>query len=344
MSIAFITAALRRVAAAAAAAAAALLLSATVHAADPAPEGGKAPTYTMNIANVADDSHPINIALVQFQRNVQQATHGDLQVLIHHSSARGGENEIIEKVNSGELEAAMPMSGSFWEKYNPAANVSLIPFLFTSLVGARRAWDGSFGAKFAREIIEPNGAYVLSYWESGYRHMTNSDHPITTPSDMAGIRFRTSFNDMKIQMFQALEADVVMMQFAEVYDALKSGAVGGQENPAANIMASDLYEVQKYLSLTGHMYDNCVFAVNRKWFDALPLSYQRILKYEARQARAIDLSLSDETRFIERLKELGMEVNEVDRSAFQQAMKPIWERFSREHGPEWIEAAVNAQM
>ena len=342
MNTAFITAALRRTAAAAAAAA--LMLSAAADAADASPEETRQPSYTMNIANVADDSHPINIALEQFRRNVEQATHGDLQVLIHHSSARGGENEIIEKVNAGELESGMPMSGSFWEKYNPAANVSLIPFLFTSLVGARNAWNGAFGAKFTREIIEPNGAYVLAYWESGYRHMTNSDHPITKPSDMAGIRFRTSFNDMKIQMFQALSADVVMMQFAEVYGALKSGAVGGQENPAANIMASNLHEVQKYLSLTGHMYDSCVFAVNRKWFDGLPLSYQRILKYEARQARAIDLSLSDETRFIERLKELGMEVNEVDRAAFQQAMRPIWERFNREHGPEWIEAAVNAQL
>lgn len=306
--------------------------------------GEPRPTYIMNIANVADESHPINIALEQFRLNVHKATHGDLQVVIHHSSARGGEIEIIEQVNSGALESAMPMSGSFWEKYDRAANVSLIPFLFTSLLGARKAWDGDFGLKFAREIIEPHGAYVLSYWESGYRHMSTSSRPIHLPEDMKGIRFRTSFNDMKIQMFEALQADVVMMKFAEVYEALKSGQVGGQENPAANILASDLHEVQQYLSLTGHMYDNCVFAVNSKWFDSLPLSYQRILKYEARQARALDLSLSDETRFIERLKELGMKVNEVDRKAFQQVMHPIWERFNREHGPEWIDAATRAQL
>ena len=235
------------------------------------------------------------------------------------------------------------MSGSFWERYDTAANVSLLPFLFETLEGARKAWNGEFGQKFAKEIIEPNGAYVLSYWESGYRHLSTKDKPIVKPEDMQGIKFRTSENDMKVQMFKAFDANVVMLPFSELFTALQQGTVSGQENPAANILASSLYEVQKYLSLTGHMYDNCVFGVNKNWFDKLPKDLQAIVKEEADKARTLDLQLSDESKFINGLKDKGMIVNEVDKEAFRAKVKPIWDKFAKDHGSEWIDLALKSQ-
>ena len=128
--------------------------------------------YTMNIGHVAGAEHPINIALKQFKENVEKRTSGKVAVNVYDSGSLGGELEMLEQMNLGTLESSVIMSGSFWERYDTAANVSLIPFLFESLEGARKAWNGEFGQKFAKDIIEPNGAYVLSYWESGYRHLS----------------------------------------------------------------------------------------------------------------------------------------------------------------------------
>lgn len=300
--------------------------------------------FVMNIGHVAGGEHPINIALKQFKQRVEERTGGKVAVNVYDSGSLGGELEMMEQMNLGTLESSVIMSGSFWERYDTAANVSLIPFLFESLESARKAWAGEFGDKFAREIIEPNGAYVLSYWESGYRHLSCNDHPVYKPEDMKGIKFRTSENDMKVQMFEAVDANVVMLPYSELFTALQQGTVSGQENPAANILASSLYEVQKYLSLTGHMYDNCVFGVNKNWFDGLPEEYKQIIREEAMSARDLDFELSDESKFIEELKKRGMEVNEVEKDLFVEAMKPIWDRFNQEHGPEWIDVALKSQQ
>lgn len=299
--------------------------------------------FTMNIGHVAGAEHPVNISLKQFKENVEKRTNGDLAINIYDSGSLGGELEMLEQMNLGTLESSVIMSGSFWERYDTAANVSLLPFLFDSLDGARKAWNGEFGKKFAKEIIEPNGAYVLSYWESGYRHLSSNDRPIVKPQDMKGIKFRTSENDMKVQMFKSLDSNVVMLPFSELFTALQQGTVSGQENPAANILASSLYEVQKYLSLTGHMYDNCVFGVNKTWFDKLPDNYKAIVKEEATKARLLDLELSDETKFISKLKDKGMIVNEVDKDAFREQIKPVWDKFAKEHGSAWIDLAIKSQ-
>ena len=97
------------------------------------------------------------------------------------------------------------------------------------------------------------------------------------------------------------------------------------------------------MSLTGHMYDNCVFGVNKKWFDKLPEDAQAIIKEEAAKSRTLDLDLSDETKFIAKLKEKGMKVNEVDKEAFRAMVKPIWDKFNKDHGPEWIDLALKSQ-
>ena len=153
----------------------------------------------------------------------------------------------------------MQMGAANWEGYNEEAGVALLPFLFPDIEKARKAWNGEFGKKFAKEIIEPTGCKVLSIWESGYRHMTNNIRPVKVPADMKGIKFRTNNKNMNPKMFKALDGNVIMMSFSEVFTALQNGTIDGQENPLANIYTSSIQEVQKYLSLTGHMYDAAPF-------------------------------------------------------------------------------------
>ena len=166
---------------------------------------------------------------------------------------------------------------------------------------------------------------ILSVWESGYRHMTNNTRPILAPGDIAGIKFRTNENSMKVKMYEAVGGSAVIMAFSDVYTGLQNKTIDGQENPLANIYTSSLQDVQTYLSLTGHMYDAAPLAVNTAWFENLPEEYQTILFEEADHARE------------------GMEINEVDMEAFQEAMSGIWEEFASQYkdGQYWIDLAAS---
>ena len=134
-----------------------------------------------------------------------------------------------------------------------------------------------------------------------------------------------------------------MIAFGELFTALQNGTVDGQENPLSNIESSSLDEVQKYLSLTGHMYDVCIFICNTEWFESLPEEYQTIIMEEAANAREIELQENDEDVILQRLIDAGMEVNEVDKEAFVERMSDIWARFDEEYGEEWIDLALAAQ-
>ena len=309
---------------------------------DQGAQAGKA-AYTLNIGSAMSSTNPSSVALQSFKKAVEERTGGDLAVNIYTDSALGGEADLLEQVTSGTVEGMMQMGAANWEPYNSEVNVALLPFLFTSLDNARDAWAGEFGQQFCEKLLEPTGVTILSVWESGYRHMTNNTRPILAPGDIAGIKFRTSENSMKVKMYEAVGGSAVIMAFSDVYTGLQNKTIDGQENPLANIYTSSLQDVQTYLSLTGHMYDAAPLAVNTAWFETLPEEYQTILFEEADHAREVDLRENDESKYLELLKEAGMEINEVDKEAFQEAMSGIWEEFASQYkdGQYWIDLAAS---
>ena len=270
-------------------------------------------TYTMNIGSVMSASHPSIVALQSFEKAVEERTNGGIQVEIYTDSALGGESDLIEQVRGGSTEACMQMGAANFEGINAEVNVALLPFK------------------------------VLSIWESGYRHMTNNTRPLEKPEDLKGIKFRTNENSMKVAMYDALDASIVIMAFSDVYTGLQNGTIDGQENPLSNIYSSSLQDVQKYLSLTGHMYDAAPFVCNMDWFNSLPTEYQEILMEEAKNAREIDLEENDENKYLDLLKEAGMEVNEVDKTAFQAKMDGVWADYASQYadGQSWIDLATS---
>ena len=309
---------------------------------DQGAQAGKA-AYTLNIGSAMSSTNPSSVALQSFKKAVEERTGGDLAVNIYTDSALGGEADLLEQVTSGTVEGMMQMGAANWEPYNSEVNVALLPFLFTSLDNARQAWAGEFGQQFCEKLLEPTGVTILSVWESGYRHMTNNTRPILAPADIAGIKFRTNENSMKVKMYEAVGGSAVIMAFSDVYTGLQNKTIDGQENPLANIYTSSLQDVQTYLSLTGHMYDAAPLAVNTAWFETLPEEYQTILFEEADKAREVDLQENDESKYLELLKEAGMEINEVDKEAFQEAMSGIWEEFASQYedGQYWIDLATS---
>ena len=300
-------------------------------------------TYTLNIGSALSATHPTSIAFQSFKKAVEERTNGDLVVNIYTDSALGSESDLLEQVTSGTTEGMLQGGAANWEPYNEEVNVALLPFLFTSLDNARAAWGGQFGQEFCEKLLEPTGVTILSVWEQGYRHMTNNTRPIVEPADVIGIKFRTNANSMKVSMYEAAGGSAVIMSFSDVYTGLQNKTIDGQENPLSTIYTSSLQDVQKYLSLTGHMYDAAPLAVNTAWFQSLPEEYQTILKEEAVNAREIVLEENDENKYLDLLKEAGMEVNEVNKEAFQENMKTVWDDYASkfENGQYWIDLATS---
>ena len=180
----------------------------------------------------------------------------------------------------------MQMGAANFEGINAEVNVALLPFLFTSLDNARNAWGGDFGAQFAEKLIEPMGFKVLSIWESGYRHMTNNTRPLEKPEDLKGIKFRTNENSMKVAMYDALDASIVIMAFSDVYTGLQNGTIDAQENAADTCMTSNFQEVQKYLNFTNHILYLNQIIINNDKFNSLDPLYQDALTQAVEEAIA----------------------------------------------------------
>ena len=189
--------------------------------------------------------------------------------------------------------------------------------------------DGGYGDKI-NEIIASDGQIRnLGFMELGYRHMTNNVRPINTPDDMKGIKFRTTTSDLRLAVFEALGAQPVSMSFSEVFTGLQQNVIDGQESPLSTIDSSSFAEVQKYLSLTGHFWTNECLLINEKLWDSLPEEWQTILQEEvdACETRIREKNIQSDEDLVAKLESEGMEVNEVDKSAFAEKLQPLYDEW-----------------
>jgi tripartite ATP-independent transporter DctP family solute receptor len=185
------------------------------------------------------------------------------------------------------------------------------------------------------------GYRILTYFENGFRHITNNVKPINKPEDLAGIKLRTPKGAWRVKMFQLYGANPTPMAFSDVFTALKTGVIDGQENPYAQIWSAKFQEVQKYLSITGHVYTPAYVLVSDEHYAKLPEDVQKILQDVASDTQGFvyETAATLETDLLEKLKAGGIAVNEADKDAFIAASKPIYEEFSTsvEGGKELIE-------
>jgi TRAP-type C4-dicarboxylate transport system substrate-binding protein len=194
-------------------------------------------------------------------------------------------------------------------------------------------------ARIRDEIVHPilaaeaekDGYHVLGVWENGIRHITNSTRPIVKPEDLAGIKLRVPNGVWRVKMFETYGANPSPLAFSEVFVALQTGVMDGQENPYAQIYPARFYEVQTYLSNTGHVYTPAYLTAGRS-FDRLPEDVRQILAETAREVEPEILALAErlDAELLAKLKEAGIKVNEADKEAFIAASKPIYEQFAAE--------------
>jgi tripartite ATP-independent transporter DctP family solute receptor len=292
---------------------------------------------------VAQNSHQ-GAAIDTFAREVEKRTGGRYKIQPFYSGALGGERESIEAVQLGTQELTFSSTGPV-PNFVPDARILDIPFLFRDKAHARMVLDGPIGQEMLGKF-EPKGFKALAWGENGVRHMTNSKRSVVAPDDLKGLKMRTMENPVHIAAYKGFGIVPTPMAFPEVFTALQQGTVDGQENPLSVIMAAKFDQVQKHLSLTGHVYSPAIFLMSKGSFDKLSAAdktaFLEAAKEGAKAGRArVD---EDDSKGVAELRSKGMTVVEnVDKSKFVAQLAPVNAEFEKQFGKANIDRIRNVK-
>ncbi len=303
----------------------------------------EAKTYTLRVAHVLPTSHATHITLEQvFKKEVEEKSNGRIKVEIYPNAQLGGDRQTVEALNLGTLEMCVP-AGSVLAGFDEKFMVLDLPFLFKTKEAAFKAFDGEFGTMLS-EGLKSKNIINLGYGENGYRNITNNKAPITKPEDLKGLKIRTMENPVHISTFKAFGANPTPMAFGELFTALQQKTVDAQENPTAIIYTSKFYEVQKYLSLTGHVYANCPYLISKTFYESLPTDLQKVVSDAANLTvdEQRKMTGQQEKEFFITLKENGMQINELtseQKELFIKAAETVYQEFEKKYGSDLVNAA-----
>ncbi|WP_280155540.1 TRAP transporter substrate-binding protein [Piscinibacter sp. XHJ-5] len=309
-------------------------------AASVAPLAAHAQAVKLTLGHGAAPGNPRHEAAVLFADRVKAKTGGRIEIQVAHSAQLGDDAAMITALRSGTLDISANSQGAIANVVPEYAALGL-PFLFSDVQKAWQLLDGPVGAELAKRTAA-KGMVVLGYWDNGIRHTTNSKRAVKAPADLKGLKIRTPPDTMTVDIMQALGADTQQIKFAELYVALQQGVVDGQENPLANIASAKLYEVQKYLTLTGHKYESNPFVMSKRSWDKLSPADQKVFTEAAAEATQTQRKLSREAdeKLVAELKAKGVQIDTVDRKAFVEATKPVYVKWSSGPVSDFVKQVV----
>jgi TRAP-type transport system periplasmic protein len=249
--------------------------------------------------------------------------------VVYGSSQLGGDKELVQKLKLGTVDMALPSTVMTSEV--DLFGLFEMPYIVKDRAHMARIEKEVFWPSLAPEA-EKKGLKILAVWENGYRHITNNKKPIKVPDDLKGIKLRVPEGKWRVKMFQEYGANPSPMKFSELFTALQTGVMDGEENPFTQIYSAKLQEVQKYLSLSGHVYTPAYLVVGARRYSNLPADVRKVLEDTARETQAFvyETAVKQETELLGKLKQAGMQVNEVDKEAFIKASKGIYDEFGKE--------------
>ena len=281
---------------------------------------------TMKFGHVGAPGSLFAASAEEFARRVNEQMAGKVKIEVYGSSQLGKDKELLQKLKLGTVDFSLPSSAmsSVVDQFG----LFDMPYLVKDRAHMGRIESEIFWSKLA-PLAESKGYKVLAVWENGFRHITNNVHPINVPDDLKGIKLRTPKGKWRVKMFQAYGANPTPMAFSEVFVALQTGVMDGQENPFAQIASAKFQEVQKYLSLTGHVYTPAYALVGKKKWESLPADVRDGIEKIAKETQSFvyDQAARMETNLLTKLKAGGMAVNEADKAAFVKASAPIYAEF-----------------
>ncbi len=291
-----------------------------------------APSYAqteIKLGHVGEPSSLFQKSADEFARRANEKLGAKAKVVVFGSSQLGGDKELLQKLKLGTVDIALP--STVMSSESDLFGVFEMPYLVKDRAHMARIEKDVFWSKLAPEA-EKKGLKVIGVWENGYRHITNSKRPINSPADLQGIKLRVPEGKWRVKMFQTYGANPSPMKFSEVFTALQTGVMDGQENPFTQIYSAKFQEVQKFISLTGHVYTPAYVTVGAKKWDSLPADVRKILEDTAKETQAFvhQTAAKDEEDLLGKLKSGGMQVNTPNKDAFVAASKPVYEEFAKE--------------
>lgn len=302
-------------------------------------------SYTIRIACENSETYPATLGLKVMKEYVEKQTDGNVKVNIYASGQLGGEEETVEQVAQGSLEMAIASMAPI-VSYDSAFEVMDIPFVYQSYEEAWMALDSHIGTDLL-DSLKDSGMIGLAFMENGFRQITSNVSAVEGVKDLKSLKIRTMQNNNHMKCFSALGANPTPVAFSELYMALSQNTVDAQENPIANVTDKKLYEVQKYLSLTNHVYDAMPLVCNLDFFESLPGKYQGIVKTGAVLGMEYSrfCNAEREALILEELEGHGMKINELSDEAHEEmkttAQPEVIKMIADDIGQDKVDAYLN---
>jgi len=301
---------------------------------------------TIRLAYDVAEAHPSHTAFVEkFKKPIEALSKGNITVELYPNSQLGSLAENLEAMRIGDLEMAA-LNDAVIGAVVPEFNLVGLPYLWTSIDAAHKALDGDFGQLLDKKLQEKTGIRNLAWGDVGFRNITNSAHTIKKPADLKGLKIRTMTNVLHVEYFTALGAIPTPMSFSELFTALQQKTVDGQENPTALIYNNALYEAQKYMSITEHVFTAVNMNIAGKFFDSLPKDYQELITEAAKSCMAEQRKLITEqnSSLADKIKAAGVEVTPLtaaEKDEFQKvARDTVYKTAAKNYGQNLIDMAA----
>ena len=289
------------------------------------------------LGHVGPPTHPYQLGSLKFAELVKQRTNGAIVIDCFPSSQIGNERDLIEGLPLGTVDFVVTSTGPLFS-FEPKFGSTDLPFIFRDLNHAYKVLDGEVGASLYK-TLEAKGIKGLSWFENGFRQVTNSRRAINHPEDLKGLKLRTMENPIHVAFFRLLGVNPTPMAFGEVFSALEQKVVDGQENPVGAIVAAKFFEVQKYLAMTGHVYTAVPLLTSIQVFNSFTPDQQKIILQAAKESSMYERNLlaEQEKTGIEDLKKKGMVITYPDRTKLREATGPVYKQFEGQIGRPLID-------
>lgn len=299
----------------------------------------------MKIGSVVQKERSTGLGLEKFAEIVNKESKGTIKVEVYHNGVLGDDRRTLEGLNMGTIQGTQVSTGNI-SAFVPQIAAFDLPFLFKDKATAYKVLDGPIGQEILQEL--PKAGFIgLSYWENGFRHITNNKKEIKTLEDLQGLKIRTTETKMHVDLFKEFGANPTPLSYNQLYSALEQKVVDGQENPIGNVKTAKFYEVQKYLTLDGHVYNAAVFLISKVFWDTLTDSEKDLMKRAAEEAKTYQRQMNEkeDTDYVDFLKKQGMTITELtpeEKARWRKAAQPIYEQYKQELGVDLMNKLLEA--
>ena len=280
----------------------------------------------LKFGHVGEPGSLFDVSATEFAKRANAKLAGKATIVVYGSSQLGGDKEMLQKLKLGTLDLALPSTVMSSEA--DLFGLFEMPYLVKDRAHMQKIEKAIFWPKL-EPAAEVKGLKILAIWENGYRHITNSKRPIVKPDDLKGIKLRIPEGKWRLRMFQAYGSNPSPMKLSEVFTALSTGIIDGQENPLTQAWSQKFQDVQKYLSLTGHVYTPAFVTVGAKRWASLPADVRKIIEDTAKETQGFVYARAkkDDDELVGKFIAAGVKVNQVDKDAFIAASKGIYDEF-----------------